>query len=141
MRDDPRRNLKWLEQELLAEDTIHRDFSRLPDTEYHEDEDLLELVDMLIGEAEPEEEPPVRNLTGSHGPTPKSVRAERSHTRQQFDPSAAVLTKTRRQLRQEEKLRKTAEKKAAVNRKIGGLVCLAVLECVGILAILGWWLQ
>ena len=33
MRDDPHKNLKWLEQELLAEDRIHRDFSRLADTE------------------------------------------------------------------------------------------------------------
>ena len=38
MRDDPHKNLKWLEQELLAEDRIHRDFSRLPNTEYHKDE-------------------------------------------------------------------------------------------------------
>ena len=137
MRDDPQKNLKWLERELLAEDTIHRDFSRLPDTEYHEDDDLLELVDLLIGEEEAEENPPVRNVIGGHGPLPKSIRAERAHTRNTFDESAAVLTKTRRQLRRE----KQADKKAAVNRKIGGLVCLAAAECIGILAILGWWLQ
>ena len=66
---------------------------------------------------------------------------ERSHIRQQFDPSAAVLTKTKKELRREAKLQKQAEKKETVNRSIGGLVFLAVVECIGILAILGWWLQ
>ena len=33
------------------------------------------------------------------------------------------------------------EKKANVNHNIKGLVFLAILECLGILAILGWWLQ
>ena len=141
MRDDPRKNLKWLEQELLAEDRIHRDFSRLPDTEYHKDEELLELVDMLIGETEAEPVPSPRNVSGNFGRTGKAVRAEQAHIRQQFDPSSAVLTKTKKQLRREAKLQKQAEKKANVNRKIGGLVFLASLEILGILAILGWWLQ
>lgn len=141
MRDDPRKNLKWLEQELLAEDRIHRDFSRLPDTEYHKDEELLELVDMLIGETEAEPAPSPRNVSGNFSRTGKAVRAEQAHIRQQFAPSSAVLTKTKKQLRREAKLQKQAEKKANVNRKIGGLVFLAILEILGILAILGWWLQ
>ena len=57
MGDHPGKNLKWLEQELLAEDTIHRDFSRLPNPEYQKDEDLLELVDILIGEDAADPEP------------------------------------------------------------------------------------
>ena len=137
MRDDPHKNLKWLEQELLAEDTIHRDFSRLPNPEYQKDEDLLELVDILIGEDAADPEPPVRNFANHYGGTAKSVRAEQAHIRQQFDPSAAVLTKTGKQLRSE----KIAEKKANVNRNLKDLVFLAILECIGILAILGWWLQ
>ena len=137
MGDHPGKNLKWLEQELLAEDTIHRDFSRLPNPEYQKDEDLLELVDMLIGEEETDPEPPVRNFANRYGSTAKSVRAEQAHIRQQFDPSAAVLTKTGKQLRRE----KIAEKKANVNRNLKDLVFLAILECIGILAILGWWLQ
>ena len=137
MGDHPGKNLKWLEQELLAEDTIHRDFSRLPNPEYQKDEDLLELVDILIGEDTAEPEPPVRNFANHYGGTAKSVRAEQAHIRQQFDPSAAVLTKTGKQLRSE----KIAEKKANVNRNLKDLVFLAILECIGILAILGWWLQ
>ena len=137
MGDHPGKNLKWLEQELLAEDTIHRDFSRLPNPEYQKDEDLLELVDILIGEDAADPEPPVRNFANHYGGTAKSVRAEQAHIRQQFDPSAAVLTKTGKQLRAE----KIAEKKAKVNRNLKDLVFLAILECIGILAILGWWLQ
>ena len=137
MGDHPGKNLKWLEQELLAEDTIHRDFSRLPNPEYQKDEDLLELVDILIGEDTAEPEPPVRNFANHYGGTAKSVRAEQAHIRQQFDPSAAVLTKTGKQLRSE----KIAGKKANVNRNLKDLVFLAILECIGILAILGWWLQ
>ena len=137
MGDHPGKNLKWLEQELLAEDTIHRDFSRLPNPEYQKDEDLLELVDILIGEDAADPEPPVRNFANHYGGTAKSVRAEQAHIRQQFDPSAAVLTKTGKQLRSE----KIAEKKANVNRNLKDLIFLAILECIGILAILGWWLQ
>ena len=78
MGDHPGKNLKWLEQELLAEDTIHRDFSRLPNPEYQKDEDLLELVDILIGEDAADPEPPVRNFANHYGGTAKSVRAEQA---------------------------------------------------------------
>ena len=139
MRDDPRKNLKWLEQELIAEGNIHRAFSQLPDGEYNADDDLLELVDMLIGEEETEE--PVRNFANNYGRMPKSVRVERAHQNARFDKDAAVLTKTGKQLRREARQHKQAEKKANVNRNIKGLVFLAVLEVLGILAILGWWLQ
>jgi len=141
MNDDPRRNLKWLEQELLAEDNIHRAFSQLPDKEYSEDEELLERVDMLIGETDPPKAPPVRNFANNYGREPKSLRAEKTYLKQSFDEGAAVLTKTKKQLRREAKLRKKAEKKASVNRSLKGLVFLALLECMGILAVLGWWLQ
>lgn len=141
MRDDPRKNLKWMEQELLAEDRIHRDFSKLADQNYHEDADLLELVDQLIGEEDTEETPPVRNFANNYGRQPKSVRAERAYQAAHFDESSAVLTKTKQQLRREARHQKIAGKKANVNHNIKGLVFLAILEMAGILAILGWWLQ
>ena len=71
----------------------------------------------------------------------KGEKAERANIAKQFDESAAVLTKTKKQLRREAKLQKKAQKKASINRNIKGLVFLAVLELMGILAILGWWLQ
>ena len=145
MGDDPRRNLKWLEQELLAEDHVHRDFSKLPDTEYHRADDLLERIDMLleeeISEWEAETDIPIRNAANGYGKTSKGERAERAHAAKHLEESAYVPVKTKQQLRREAKQHKKAEKKASVNRNIKGLVCLAILEILGILAILGWWLQ
>lgn len=137
MYDDPRRNLKWLEQELLAEDSVHRDFSKLTDQEYHKDEELLELVDMLVGEEDTAEEPPLRNFANHYGRISRGERAARAQAPKHLEESAYVPVKTKKQLRREAK----AEKKASVNRNIKGLVFLAILEILGILAILGWWLQ
>ena len=128
MRDDPRRNLKWMEQQLLEEER--------PQSFYSEEDDLMQRVDALIEEMAEEDD-----LIGCFSSKSRGARVERSHIRQQFDPSAAVLTKTKKELRREAKLQKQAEKKETVNRSIGGLVFLAVAECIGILAILGWWLQ
>jgi len=124
MHDDPRNTLKWLEQQLLEEER--------PQNVLTEDQELMQRVDALIADQEP---------AGNFSQKSKGARAERAHISAQFDPSAAVLTKTKRQLRQEAKQRKKAEKKASVNRNLKGLVFLAILEICGILAILGWWLQ
>ena len=141
MYDDPGRNLKWLEQELLAEDRVHRDFSKLPDPEYHEDGDLLELVDILIGEDEAEPEPLLRNFANNYGQKTKGARVEQTYRNRYPEEVTAVLTKTKKQLRREAKQQTRAQKKAGVNRRLWDLVLLAILECLGILAILGWWLQ
>ena len=141
MYDNPGKHLNWLQQQLLAEEAVFQNPGTLPETEYVDDEDLMELVDKLIGEDEEDEEPPIRNYANNYGRTPKSLRAERAHQAARFDEGAAVLTKTKKQLRQEAKQQKIAEKKAGVNRRLGDLVFLAILECAGILAILGWWLQ
>ena len=53
MRDDPRKNLKWLEQELLNEESSGHFAS--------EDDDLMRRVDALI--AENPEEAPVGNFS------------------------------------------------------------------------------
>ena len=127
MRDDPRKTLQWLEQELLA--------SERPAGISDDTADLLAQVDELLTDPEP----PV--FVQKRNRTTKGERAERAHIRSQFDESAAVLTKTRRQLRREEKQRKIAEKKSNINRNIKGLMILAILEIIGILCILGWWLQ
>lgn len=124
MRDDPRRNLKWLEQQLQESDPI--------DPYMDETAELLARVDLALEE---DPEPPV--FVQKTKKKTKGEMAERAHIEKQFDESAAVLTKTKKQLRREAKLRK----KANINRNIKGLVFLAVLELIGILAILGWWLQ
>ena len=124
MRDDPRRNLKWMEQQLQETDPI--------DPYMDETAELLARVDLALEE---EPEPPV--FVQKSRKKTKGQQAEEAHIAKQFDESAAVLTKTRKQLRREARL----QKKANINRNIKGLVFLAILEIIGILAILGWWLQ
>ena len=124
MRDDPRRNLKWLEQQLQEPDPI--------DPYMEETAELLAMADMVLEE---DPEPPV--FMQNTKKKTKGQKMEASHISRQFDESAAVLTKTKKQLRREAKL----QKKANINRNIKGLAFLAILEIIGILAILGWWLQ
>ena len=124
MRDDPRRNLKWMEQQLQETDPI--------DPYMDETAELLARVDLALEE---EPEPPV--FVQKSRKKTKGQQAEEAHIAKQFDESAAVLTKTRKQLRREARL----QKKANITRNIKGLVFLAILEIIGILAILGWWLQ
>ena len=129
MRDDPRNNLKWLEQELLAAERPAAPKEITDDTA-----ELLAQVDDLLDDLS-EPEPPVFVQKGKR--QTMGEKAERQHISRQFDEDAAVLTKTKRQLRKE----KRKQKRESVNRNIKGLVVLAVLEIIGILCILGWWLQ
>ena len=94
--------------------------------------ELLAMADLVL-----EEDPEPPAFVQKTKKKTKGQRMEEAHIIKQFDESAAVLTKTRKQLRREEKL----QKKANINRNIKGLVFLAILEIIGILAILGWWLQ
>ena len=128
MRDDPRRNLKWLEQQLQESEPM--------DPYMDETAELFARIDLALEE---DPEPPV--FVPKSRKKTKGEMAEQAHIGKQFDESAAVLTKTKKQLRREAKLQKKARKKASINRNIKGLVFLAVLELMGILAILGWWLQ
>ena len=129
MRDDPRNNLKWLEQELLAAERPAAPKEITDDTA-----ELLAQVDDLLDDLS-EPELPVFVQKGKR--QTMGEKAERQHISRQFDEDAAVLTKTRGQLRKE----KRKQKRESVNRNIKGLVVLAVLEIIGILCILGWWFQ
>ena len=129
MRDDPRNNLKWLEQELLATERPAAPKDITDDTA-----ELLAQVDDLLDDLS-EPEPPV--FVQKRKRQTMGEKAERQHISRQFDEDAAVLTKTKGQLRKE----KRKQKRESVNRNIKGLVVLAVLELIGIACILGWWLQ
>ena len=124
MRDDPRRNLKWMEQQLQESEPI--------DPYMDETAELLAMADLVL-----EEDPEPPAFVQKTKKKTKGQQMEEAHIIKQFDESAAVLTKTKKQLRREAKL----QKKANINRNIKGLVFLAILEIIGILAILGWWLQ
>ena len=127
MRNDPQHNLKWLEQELLKSERPAAPVGISEDTA-----DLLAQVDDLLKE---DPEPPV--FVQKRRKLSRGERVERTAGTRQLDSSDAVFTKTKRQLRKE----KRKQKKENVNRNIRGLVVLAVLEIIGILCVLGWWLQ
>lgn len=133
MGDDPRKNLKWLEQELLAAERPAPANGLSEDTA-----DLLAQVDQLLEQMQ-EPEPPA--FVGKRSKGTKGEQVEHEYIRRYSAEPTAVLTKTKRQLRREAKLQRKAEKKKNINRNIKGLVFLAILECLGILVLLGWWLQ
>lgn len=135
MRDDPRKTLKWLEQELLTAEAPARIAPEAGDMDYESTEDLLRRVDDLLAE-----EPEIPDFVAGRRKTKANRVADRQAV-PRFDESAAVPVKTRRQLRQEARQQKKTKKQAGVNRNIKGLVFLAALELLGILAIAGWWLQ
>ena len=122
MRNDPQYNLKWMEQELLELERPAAPAGISEDTAQ-----LLAQVDHLLTDLE-DPEPPA--FARKRKKQTKSEWVERQSISRQFDPSAAVLTKTKRK-----------QKKDSVNRNIRDLVVLALLEIIGILCILGWWLQ
>ena len=128
MRNDPQHNLKWLEQELLD---LERPAS--PSGISDDTAELLAQVDNLLTDLE-DPEPPA--FARKRKKQTKGERVERQSISRQA-PSAAVYTKTKRQLRKQRR----KQKKDNVNRNIKDLVVLAVLEIIGILCILGWWLQ
>ena len=134
MRDDPRNNLKWLERELLAAEERPGIAPKPGEVTYEAPEELLQKVDELLAE-----EPEIPVFAQKQKKTKAARAAARPAPR--FDESAAVAVKTGKQLRQEAKQRKAAKKKAGVNRNLRGLTLLAVLELLGILVIIGWWLQ
>ena len=137
MFDDPRKNLHWMEQELLAEeepeqpDEIYDTFGGEFQEPYgqYDDDALMDLVDELIEEEAPE--PPVRNFANGYGRrrNPAVDYSRTVYADHQFDDSAAVL------------VGEPPKKKAKKKKGIKGLVFLAFLEILGILAIIGWWLQ
>lgn len=136
MRDDPGKNLKWLEQELLTAEERPQTAPKPGEIAYEDPGDLLERVDALLAE---EPEIPVFVTGRRKSKADRTAAAVRSAPK--FDESAAVPVKTRKQLQADAKQRKAEKKKAGVNRNIKGLVFLAALELLGILAVLGWWLQ
>ena len=137
MRDDPGKNLKWLEQELQAAEQRPQVAPKPGEILYEDPDDLLQRVDALLAD---EPEIPVFAKKQKHT---KASRAAGSRVQPapKFDESAAIPVKTRKQLRAEARQQKAARKKAGVNRNIKDLTLLAALELLGILAIIGWWLQ
>ncbi len=137
MRDDPGKTLKWLEQELLAAEERPKVAPKPGEISYEEPDDLLQRVDALLAE-----EPEIPVFVGKRKSTKASRAAAENHSAAPaFDESAAIPVKTKKQLRADAKQHKAEKKKAGVNNNIKDLKILACLELLGILAIIGWWLQ
>ena len=127
MFDDPRKELRRLEEELLAaeyeEEEPIEEYDEFEDFgAYDEDEVILAEARALIGD----EEPPIyRNHANGYGarqPNPAVDFNRTVYADEEFDEADAVLVEKRKK-----------------EKGIGGLVFLAILELIGILGILGWW--
>ena len=127
MFDDPRKELPRREEELLAaeyeEEEQIEQYDEFEDFgEYDEDEAILAEARALIGE----EEPPIyRNHANGYGtrrPNPAVDFNRTVYADEEFDEDSAVLVEKKKK-----------------EKGIGGLVFLAILELIGILGSVGWW--
>ena len=118
MFDDPGQNLKWLEEELLAAEEAE---TPEEEEEYAEDADTpdpdadwLEEVDALLAP-----EKPARRRKNPAVDYARTVYEDE----EELDEDAAVFDDD------------------PPPKGIGGLLFLAILEVLGILAVVGWWLK
>ena len=120
MFDDPGQNLKWLEEELLAAEEAEapeEDPEEYGEDFYEDtpdpDEDWLEEVDALLAP-----EKPARRRRNPAVDYTRTVYDD-----EELDEDAAVFDDD------------------TPPKGIGGLLILAILEVLGILAVVGWWLK
>ena len=126
MRKNGSDDYRWLEEELLA---VEEEYEEEYGEEDGEEDWLEEARQLSRG----------RKFTGF---SPAVYEDE------EFDEDAAVVALTPRQIRKQkkqEKARKKQDRKMAKLEKkrnrIGGLVFLAIMEVLGILVVLGWWIE
>lgn len=121
MFDDPKKELQWLQEQLLAqeeEDVSTEDWLR-EDREPDFDEELDDILRM-IGEEE-RSEAPLRNYANNYGRAP---RAEAEEGEALYAEEAVP-----------------PKKKKKREKGIRGLIFLAIVETLGILAIAAWWVK
>lgn len=124
MFDDPREDLHWLQEELLAEEQEAGFDQDMPP---QEDPELVWLhqVRSLLGPEDPPPQAPPRRPTRASRAARQAPPAhfQTYEPGQEWDEGAAVFDDD------------------PPPKGIGGLVVLAVLELLGILAVAGWWLK
>ena len=134
MFDDPKKELRRLQEELLAaeEEEVYEeepDYDWEPDL----DDELADIKALLNNGANTRQEPAYRNYANNYGETSGQFANGYRNFSQELldeeddDPSALYMDDYR-----------TSRKKPK-EKGIRGLVILACLETLGILAILGWW--
>lgn len=129
MFDDPKRELQWLEEELLAaeEEELGQQEQEEDEDDFAEwddggDADWLEEVEELLTQ----QTPATRKRAGGRGGKPENPAVDFGRTvydDEEMDEDAAVFDDTPKP------------------KGIGGLVVLAILEVIGILGIALWWLR
>lgn len=120
MFDDPNKQLKWMEAELLAAEMPEE--PEYEDVSGEEDDDLMQRVDALINETPPQRYNPATDFSRMVYADEEPVENRSKKTRAGKAAAAAAEIPQK-------------------NTKIKGLVFLALLETAGILAIIGWWIQ
>lgn len=158
MFDDPRRELRRLEEELLAEEEEEEEFAPSEEEEYGEYDEFFDEDDLnnaLYGSDQGwvdnldellSEEPEVRNHANGYGTRMQAPQKKISQkqTSQKKEKKAKKAKKT--PVYEEEEYEELDENAAVFDdqpkeKGIGGLVFLAILEMIGILAVVRWWIQ
>ena len=122
MFDDPKKELQWLQEQLLAQEEESAPEEAFPESDF--DEELDDIIRLISDEKKPPQvsrETAVRNFANNYGREPEEEEEE----------SVALYCDDTNDVPQPKKKEKG----------IGGLVFLAVLETLGILAIAGWWVK
>lgn len=126
--DDPGRELRRLEEELLAEE---EDYEKILSTV--DDDEFLEDLSQYLDE---EDTPVIRNHANNYGSRPVNYAVDFDRTvfaDENVDEDDAVF---------EEDVRPTKkEKKQSKEKGAGGLVLIILLELAGIAALAVWWIQ
>ena len=127
MFDDPREDLGWLQKQLLEAEQAEAPY--YPETEDWDEEDpeqlWLDEVEALLGPEESQQEEQASMNASKRKKKSRPTAAQRAQQAREepWDESAAVFDDK------------------APPKGIGGLVLLAILEVLGILAVVGWWLK
>ena len=153
MFDDPSRELRRLEEELLAEEEEEEEFEQSEEDEYGEYDEFFDeeaLNNALYGSDQGwvdnldellSEEPEVRNHANGYGTRMEAPRKKASQASKKKEKKAK-----KRSVYEEEEYEQLDEDAAVFDddykeKGIGGLVFLAILEIIGILAVVRWWIQ
>lgn len=156
MFDDPSRELRRLEEELLAEEEEEEAFAPSEEEDYGEYDEFFDEEDLnnaLYGSDQGwvdnldellSEEPEVRNHANGYGTRMKAPQKKVSQASKKKEKKAKKAKKA--PVYEEEEYEQLDENAAVFDedykeKGIGGLVFLAILEIIGILAVVLWWIQ
>lgn len=156
MFDDPSRELRRLEEELLAEEEEEEEFAQSEEDAYGEYDEFFDEEDLnnaLYGSDQGwvdnldellSEEPEVRNHANGYGTRMEAPRKKASRATKKKEKKAKKAKKA--PVYEEEEYEQLDEDAAVFDedyeeKGIGGLVFLAILEIIGILAVVLWWIQ